>query len=420
MVGIVVVVALVLRWGFVATGEVVSPLRVDAGQYAQYAHNLVEHGTYSLATSVPPPPDSYRSPGYPFVLALCRLVASDGWHSLVLALQVALGTATVWLTYGLARRWLSFPAAAVAAAACALSPHLVASCTYVLTECTTTFALVAGLTLVASAPSRWRLAASGACLGFTALCNETFVFVPIVIAWPLARAHGLRRAALCAAIALLPWACWSIRNGTQDLARRGSERVTASVSHGTYPGMVFRDPRLRGFPYREDPEQPAFGASWHDIGRVLGPRFAERPWRHVAWYLFEKPVWLWGWKIVQGTDVLVYEVANNPYDSQPIAIATHRVMRWLHAPMMFFAAVAMAVFAWNPRRRHSWIAQAAAFVVATATAAHLLVIPDPRYLQPVRPVLFVLAAAGATAAFERIRDRRAIGARSEAVLAAER
>ena len=414
--GIVVVVALALRWSFVAVGDVVSPLRVDAGQYAKYAENLVEHGVYSLSAANPPAPDSFRSPGYPLLLSLCRLVGGDThWHALALALQVALGTATVLLCYRLARSFLPFAAALGAAVACALSPHLVGSTTYVLTECATAFALTAGLTLLVGARSRTRVVAAGACLAFAVSCNETLVFVPFVVAWPLWRARGGAACVLCLAVALAPFGAWTLRNATTELARSGSERVTASISHGSYPAMVYRDPRLRGFPYREDPEQPAFGASWHDLGRVLGERVAAEPWRHVRWYLLEKPVWLWSWDIVQGHDAFVYEIANNLYDDQPIARATHTAMRWLHWPMMLLALAAVGAALFRARRGEASAATTAAtmlaFVVVGCTLMHMLVIPDPRYMQPVRPLLFVLAAAAAAAlapVVGRVQQRRGL------------
>ena len=57
--------AALLRGGYVATTTIKSPLRADAGQYAQYAENIVEHGVFSLDPSDPPTPDSFRSPGFP-------------------------------------------------------------------------------------------------------------------------------------------------------------------------------------------------------------------------------------------------------------------------------------------------------------------------------------------------------------------
>jgi 4-amino-4-deoxy-L-arabinose transferase-like glycosyltransferase len=397
LVGIVVAVALAIRLGFVLTAVVQQPLRADAGQYAAYAHNLVEHGVFSLATTVPPSADAFRSPGYPVFLAAVRALAGESsWLTGVVVVQALLGTVTVWLVYRIARAWLPFVPAIVAAVLTASSPHLVVGSAYVLTECLTTFLVALASFAFVRAKTTPRLVLAALVTGACCLCNETLVVVPFVFAcafWP----SGKGRAVCFLSLALLPSGAWAVRNAVQPLARTSSERVTASISHGSYPGMVFHDPRHLGFPYREDPEQPAFGASWAGLRAVLGRRVAAEPLRYAAWYLLEKPLWLWRWSMVQGRDVYVYEVANSPYDSQPVVQATHTAMRWLHLPVMLLAA-ATAVVALLWRRSVPWQLRAMAGVAALGTLAYVPVIPDPRYLQPLRPILFVLAAAGGVAA----------------------
>lgn len=396
---IVVAIAIALRWGFVATSHQPNPLRADAGQYAQYAHNLVEHGVYSFAEREPPPPDSFRSPGFPVFAAVCRLCGGESWVRLLWGVQVALSGLTVLLGYLLARRFLDFWPSFTAAVLMALSPHLVTAPTFVLTECLTTFVLTLGLWLwLGSAGEKVfqpRRVLGALVLGYASLCNEVLLFVPFVLGFVEWRAHGLRSALPLAVIALLPFCGWTVRNQTTELERVGSARATASISHGSYPGMVWENPRLRGFPYHEDPAQPEFGASWQGLYDVLSERVAAEPWRYASWYVFEKPVWLWGWEIVQGVDVYVYELANSPYDDQPVMRASYLLMKWLHWPVMILAAVGAVALAWNPRRRFGPEASAVGLVVVTATLAYLPVIPDPRYLQPFRPLVFVLTGAAA-------------------------
>ena len=405
LVGVVVTVAAVLRAGFVSVARVHVPLRADAGEYAQYAKNLCMHGTYSVSAAVPPAPDSFRSPGYPLFLALCRWLGGDGnWQLLATALQVLLGTLTVLLVYRLARTVVEFWPALVATALCALSPHLVVGCEYLLTECVTTFVVVAALWLVFGASSRARLVAAAAVCGFAVLCNEALVFLPLAIAWPLLRT-GRGRALLFTLAAFVPFAAWSVRNRVQPLERTGSERATASISHGSYPGMVFRDPRWFGYPYLEDPEQPAFGASWESLREVLGRRVAADPWRYFVWYACEKPVWLWGWRLVQGDDVLVYQVIDSPYERQALMRATHPVRRWLHVPVMVMAALGALGTALLHRRHRSWQLHVLGLVAILGTLAYVPVIPDPRYMHAFRPVLFVLTAAAGAAVVARWRAR---------------
>jgi 4-amino-4-deoxy-L-arabinose transferase-like glycosyltransferase len=412
LVGIVLAIAAALRIGFVATAQVQNPLRVDAGQYAQYAANLYAHGVFSLATEVPPAPDSFRSPGYPGFLWLCRCLGGDGgWMGTAIWLQVALGVITVLAVQRLAQRLCGFWPSLLAAGLAALSPHLVVSSAFVLTECVTTALVAVACWALLAAPGplgAGRLGIGALLLGAAVLCNETLVVLPPMLAWALwPQARG--RAVLLLLLAWLPFAGWAVRNRVQPLARSGSERVTASISHGSYPGMVFRDPRHYGFPYREDPEQPAFGSSYADLWRVLGPRLAAEPWRYLLWYAVEKPVWLWRWDLVQGRDVCVYDVANSPYERHAVMQATHAGMRWLHLPVMLLAAAGALVSVLRHRRGGRWQLHALGLCALVGTLAYLPVIPDPRYLQPVRPLLFVLAAA-ALAGVVGLLGRRAVAA----------
>lgn len=410
LLGIVIAIAVALRWGFVASAHVPNPLRVDAGEYAQYAHNLLTHGTYSLAKTPAPLPDSYRSPGYPVLIALCMAAVGERWWmSVLVALQVVLGAATVWLAYGLATRVLPFAWAIAAASLVALSPHLVVSTAYVLTECATTFWLTLALWLLVTAPERSALrhALAGLVMGWAVLCNEVLVFVPLVIGWPLLRRGGGKVMFVYVALALAPLLLWSVRNQVQPLVRKSSERVVASISHGSYPGMVFKEPRNFGFPYRDDPEQPQFGSSWQDLGRVLGPRVAAEPLQHLWWYAVRKPVWLWSWNLVQGNGVLVYDVSNNPYDQQAVMAASHWCMKRLHLPLMVLAALAAfcGVFA---RGGNVFVRRLLGLVAILGTLAYLPVIPDPRYLQPFRPAILVLAVVGLHGVCSRLWDARAL------------
>lgn len=392
LISIVVVIAAALRIAFVTGADVQSPLRVDAGQYAQYAHNLVEHGVYSLSKEPAPAPDSFRSPGFPLFLAMCRVLGGEnGWYDLARWLQIVLSTATVFLSYRLARQFVSFAPAVFGTVLVALSPHLVVAPAFVLTECLASFLVTASLCVLVGAKGMARTICGAALLGLAPLCNETMVFLPIVATALWWRADR-RKALVILGVALLPLVCWNVRNKTTELARTGSERATASISHGSYPGMVFESQRFFGFPYREDPAQPEFGSSWGNLFDVLWPRVQKEPGRYAKWYLLDKPVWLWSWPLVQGTDVYVYPVGNSPYERQPVMAASHAVMRWLHVPVMLLALVG-AIVSIVRRRASAPGAKLLGWVAILGTLAYLPVIPDPRYLQPIRPVLFVLAAA---------------------------
>ena len=153
-------------------------------------------------------------------------------------------------------------------------------------------------------------------------------------------------------------------------------------------------------------DRPAFGSSWSDLFEVLGPRVAAEPLRYLKWYALDKPVWLWSWPLVQGTDVYVYPVGNSPYERQPVMAMTHTAMRWLHVPVMLLAFAGALLSVWRRRHEPSWCGPALGLVAVFGTLAYLPVIPDPRYLQPVRPVLFVLAGAAGSLVFGWMRSCR--------------
>jgi hypothetical protein len=412
LVAIVVAVALALRLGLVLVASVPEPLRADAGEYAHYAQNLLAHGVYGQGEGSPPAPDSFRSPGYPLFLAGCQWLFGAKWLTAVLIVQAVLGAAVVAVSQRLVQPLAGFWAGVVTAVLVALSPHLVISSIYVLTENLTTALVTFGLWLAFGAVGLPRLLCGALLLGWASLCNETMVLLLPAVAWPLWRT-GRGRAVTFLVVGLVPFAAWTVRNQVQPLVRRGSERAIASISHGTYPGMVFEDPRWFGYPYREDPEQPQFGSSWADLFRVLGPRFEAAPLRYLKWYCFDKPFWLWGWNTVQGRGPEVYAIANSPYATQPVMQATQVGMRWLHPWVMGLAGLTAVIAALCGRRSKHWQLQALGLAALAVTAAYLLVIPDPRYLQPLRPLLFGLAVLGGSFQIALVRRKRASAARAD-------
>ncbi|MGK0432100.1 MAG: hypothetical protein ACJA0V_001237 [Planctomycetota bacterium] len=393
LVSIVLIVAAAARVAFVVGADVPRALCVDSAEYAQYAHNLVEHGVYSMSKDPAPLPDSFRSPGFPLFLACCRLVGGEsGWFDLARWLQVVLSTLTVLFSFRLARQFVSFAPAVLGSVFVALSPHVVVTTGFVLTECLAAFVVTCGLWLLVGSRSKKRDVVGALVLGFAPLCNETMVFLPLVAGFVLWR-QDRRRAITVFALAMLPFVLWNVRNQTTELARRGSERATASISHGSYPGMVYEDEKLFGFPYREDPAQPEFGSSWCNLAKVLWPRVQAEPLRYLKWYAFDKPVWLWSWPLVQGRDIYVYPLSKSPYDRQAVMKASYALMHWLHVPVMLLALLGAGYGILRGRREQSWAPQALGWIAVLGTLAYLPVIPDPRYLQPIRPVLFVLAGA---------------------------
>ena len=395
LVGIFALVAMALRLGFVLYSEVDQPIRADAAQYVTCAKNLVEHGILSTETGDLPRPDSFRSPGYPAFLAVLMLCfGKTGYYVPALVLQALLSALLVLVVYRLARTFLAFGPALLAAVLTALSPHLVASCGYVLTESLTANLLA----MVCLSLAAWQRRATtrrafyvGLACGLLYLLQEAVLPLLVVLIVWLGRKSMLRRTALVAlGTYLLVVGSWQVRCATTVPAGAATagDRVLATLSHGTYPALYHLTEENRYYPYREDVEQPEFGRSWSKFTAVLGARVSERPLRYVAWYCLEKPAWLWSWGIVQGQgDVLVYPVRRSFFAGFPVADAIRAGMRWLHPFCLLALLVGLA-----SRRLPAWIV----LPMLWFTILHSVFLPDPRYLVPLKPICFAAVAAGTT------------------------
>lgn len=414
LLGIVIAIALLIRIGYVAKTYIKDPLRTDAGQYARYAHNIAHHGVHSMDEQSPPRPDSFRSPGYPLFLAAAMAVGGeDRWYDVARWTQVGLGAAMVPLTFALAALFLPFWAALAAAALVALSPHLVTSTGYILTETLFGTTTLLGLLLFCRGVMGGRrapLAAAGLVFGFGFLINEASLFLPVLLLVALA----LRRAG--GPTASTPWLpfvlvfCtvaggWLYRNHTAvpEGAPTSQARALATLSHGTYPGWVHRDPDYRHSAYMEDPEQPGFGTSWERFGAVLWQRFTERPGRYLAWYLLEKPYYLWSWSILQGQgDVYVFPVGNSLYETIAAAEATRLLMWVLHPAVLVLAAIGVLCCLIGRRRLTSPVPLLLAATAAYFTVVYSVFAPWPRYSVPLRPELYLLATWSVAALLRRV------------------
>jgi len=161
--------------------------------------------TYDGVTSA-----SSRPPLYAFVIALLMRVTSHP-HAALVALQILVGSVTVALAAGLARRTFGPSAALIAGAALALAPMTARFTALGLSETLFTFFIVL---------SMWwwqddRPVASGLALGLSTLTravSQPFVLF-LVLAGVLSRDSATRRRCLTiAAVAVLTTAPWIARN----------------------------------------------------------------------------------------------------------------------------------------------------------------------------------------------------------------
>ena len=411
-VGAVVLLAFLVREYFVLATIVDIPIRGDVREYVVYALNLYQHGTFSSATPQAgmPAPDAFRSPGYPWLLALCMFLRpqADGWYALALQMQVVLGTATVWLTMLLARRWLSAGWALAAGLLLALWPHHVAATGALLSEVVFGFTLMASLYCFAMAmESRRRvlLVLSALAFGYAYLVNPLIALFPPVLALLAWREKGRAAALLFIGIFLVPVLAFGLRNARLDIddaaAGHRDGRAAINFVQGSWPEyhwawqmQRFQDPgaiavmRQIGQETTTLTGHPALGFA--DIAR----RLCANPGRYAAWYLWQKPWLLWSWEIQLGPgDVYVLDVRNSPLRTHALLRGTSTALRLLN-PLLSLLALGglVAVLAGGLRRRARLSAAALATAAAALylTAVHVVFQAEPRYANAYRGIEILL------------------------------
>jgi hypothetical protein len=196
----------------------------DSLLYGDIAKNWLLHGVYGFTTQTGTRPTLIRLPGYPLFLALCfRLFGVEHYHA-VLFLQAGIDLAGCVLLAGFAAHTLGLRAGIAALYLSALCPFTANYTAAPMAETLTLFTLALGLYALVHYAERpaltvwfWALAFAisscallrpdGALLGVV-LLPAMFWYARRSI--PTGRAAAM--AALCAAIALLPFCAWTVRN----------------------------------------------------------------------------------------------------------------------------------------------------------------------------------------------------------------
>jgi hypothetical protein len=408
----VVLLAFLIREYFILATIVDIPIRGDIRDYVIYALNLYHHGVFSIATPETglPPPDAYRSPGYPWLLALCMYLRpqGDGWYALALQMQVVLGTATVWLTTLLARRWLNPGWAIAAGLLLAIWPHHVAATGALLSEVVFGFTLIAGLYCFAAAMDSRRhvfLILAALAFGYAYLVNPLIALFPPVAALLAWREKGRGAALLFIGVFLAPVLAFGLRNAQldQDDAAAGHRAGRAAINfvqgswpeyHWAWQMQRFQEPgaiavmQQIGQETTALTEHPALGFA------NIAKRLYTNPGRYAAWYLWQKPWLLWNWEIQLGPgDVYVLEVRNSPLE-------THQLLRWCSTalrylnPLLSLLALCGVVATLAGGLRHKpWAPPAAlatALIALYLTAVHTVFQAEPRYANAYRGIEILL------------------------------
>jgi len=109
LLSLIFLAALLIRIAYNLHTVIDQPIRADAVHYVNYGYHLAYHKTFSFApqSDEQPKPDSYRSPGYPLLIALSYLLGGKKhFYPIVLYIQAFLSSVMVFFTFLLAHRFL--------------------------------------------------------------------------------------------------------------------------------------------------------------------------------------------------------------------------------------------------------------------------------------------------------------------------
>ncbi len=430
---VVTLTGFTIRAAYIEETVIRSPIRADARQYVIYALNLINHKTFSVEyPSDSPTPDSFRSPGYPAFISLALLMSGEKYYQSIQYSQVLLSTLMIPATYLLGTAFLPLWGALTAAFLVALSPHLVTSASYVLTETLFGTLLTVALLLFSLAIGRSKrslFVISGLFFGLAYLVNEVALFLPFGMGIILIFTTGsetkgewskkiLKNPFIPGVITLIVTfsliaGSWMIRNmiSIPPGGKSGKERALITLVHGTYPGFIYKNPRYKYYPYREDPEFEKYTESYSSFARIFLERFKERPLRHVTWYLFEKPYYIWSWNIIQGQgDVYIYPVVKSLYQKSSLANSTRVLMKILHPAVMILslgAIVLMLKQLISGGEQDSRVLVLLFVPIIYFTLIYTVFAPLPRYSIPLRPILYLFSVWALTMFVGLIREKRA-------------
>lgn len=402
-----------LRFAAVLGTVVDAPLRADAGDYFSYAYNLDQFGVYSRSHAFLggdrslPAPDAIRSPGYPLLLSLLMEPSPSGQTLLnITLLQALLGVLMVWLVFVLGRQCLSPGWALLAALLTAVSPQLVVSGTYVLTETLFSFLLLLVLAAVFTqyrfSSRLWIALLSGMVIGAATLTRPTLQYLMLLLLplvyLVLPRSLRWQHMGLMVLGFVLVFGPWLVRN---QVVLGGSDPTLTinALVHGHYPGMMYEhNPRSFGYPYRFDPRVAELSASVEAAVSGIIERMRAAPAEYLAWYAIGKPLAFFGWAdAASAGDIFTYPVIKSPYQDVAAFVWTKKLMQLTHGVWIILALLAVMVTGWR------WLRSSASdhaavmlrllsIVVLYFIAIHIVAFPLARYCVPLLPVLFLLAA----------------------------
>ncbi len=405
---ILTLTAFFIRIKYVNTTEIYHPVRADAYQYICYGYNIAFKATYSKdIVSAKPVPDSFRSPGYPLFIALAyKICGKKDYYPFVLYMQALLSALTVPLAFFTGIYFVNSFLSLTAGFLISICPHLISISSYFLTETLFSFFLLLSCYLFITGMGKKNIHAiffSALCFGFSFLINETTLFIPYILSG-LITINKNNRYFVSPTIprrflvyfliffTIFP-AGWYLRNTLNVPETVKNNRALSTITHGTYPGFIYKSERYKYFPYKEDPEQPEFASSIHSFIFILYKRVKERPLRYLSWYLFEKPYYLWSWNILQGQgDVYIYPVKTSLYQQSVLFDNVKSLMKISHPGILCVVLLGLTVImiSFFTNKKNFYLPELTiAFLVIYYTMIYTFFASWPRYSIPLRPELYL-------------------------------
>ena len=401
--------SLALKIAYINTTEIISPIRADAAQYVLYGYNLYKHGIYSQEKSKSPTPDSFRSPGFPLLIALAfHLGGTDNFYLLTLVMQIIITSLLVPLSYLLARILLPNLGALSVSFLVAFSPHLMSISSYLLSESLLSFLFLIALTCFLYGikhSNKSLIISSYIFFGLSYLTNEVTFFMPFVVSGftfiymlrtkqPNNNFNSYKIILLGLVIFSLFPSGWLLRNSLHVSSNSitSNSRALNTLTHGTYPDFIYKDPRFKYFPYREDPAQPAYSSSITTFIEIFTKRVKERPFRYLTWYTIEKPYYLWTWDIMQGQgDIYIYPVKNSLFTKFTFANDIKNLLKYLHILLHFSIYVGFISLLLQRNHKEDNLNIYLLFAVFFyLTIIYAIFVPWPRYAIPYRPLFYTI------------------------------
>ena len=396
---------------------VYNPIQKDAKGYFFGAYNLHHFGVFSTEppgfSTTPPRPSPDRVPGYS--LFVSYFIAADKpvgqFLAQVKATQALLGSLLTIMSYMLARFCFSRPPAFIVGCLTGISPHLVSMDNYLLSESLFTFVtMTATLVLMVSWKKKNKLLAvlAGEIFGFSTLIRPVALLLGPFLALiyimdkqelKFTNVRIMVKLFFCFILGIsIIYGPFFFRNKISLGKTSDIGGLLGNIVLGSYVNLTHKNPTLYGFPYRDDQECERMRKDREYFIEVFKKRFQDDPWAYIKWYAGGKILCSWRWNMAVGMgDVYVYPVKRSGFHSgSSLLPALHRIMRWLHWPLVILAflnpfILVLNLWRGNFNQAKSVSSLPSILIIVYHAVLFTILFPLPRYTIPLRPYCYLLS-----------------------------